>query len=153
MEQDSFEVDSVISATGFTNDSPCGQENDETHWLGHNVFKVGWLNRDGKGTIADNRKDAKNVTDFIFTIFEDGQLSASKIGFEAISSYLKKPIVDFLGWKKIDSYERSFAAENRCRKKITDVEKMLAIAHDNKYQQLSPLNASVSNTAVEIISI
>ncbi|MND95153.1 NADPH-ferredoxin reductase FprA [compost metagenome] len=148
---DCFQVDSVISATGFTNDSPCGKKCAEAHWEGQNVFKVGWLNRDGKGTIAENRKDAKCVTDLIFQLFEDKTLGCSKKGFEAIRQLLTKPIVDFTGWKRIDEYERELADENRCRRKITDVSHMLTIS---KMTSLGAINnkppvSSVTSTTSE----
>lgn len=125
-----FHVDSVISATGFTNESPCGSPCTESSWIGKNVFKVGWLNRDGKGAIAENRKDAKQVAELICEMFDAGRLSSSKPGFEAIRSELANPVVVFSGWKKIDNYEKSLASEHRCRKKVTDIDTMLAIAND-----------------------
>ncbi|MDZ3992573.1 oxidoreductase [Pseudomonas sp. Teo4] len=125
-----FYVDSIISATGFTNESPCGSPCTESNWIGKNVFKVGWLNRDGKGAIAENRKDAKQVAELICEMFDAGRLSSSKPGFNAIRNELANPMVDFSGWKKIDNYEKALAPESRCRKKVTDIETMLAIAND-----------------------
>lgn len=125
-----FLVDSVISATGFTNESPCGSPCTETSWIGKNVFKVGWLNRNGKGAIAENRKDAKQVAELICEMFDAGRLSSSKPGFEAIRNELTNPVVVFSGWKKIDYYEKALASEYRCRKKLTDIDAMLAIAND-----------------------
>lgn len=142
-------VDSIITATGFTNTSPCGRPCSETEWIGKNVFKVGWLNRDGKGAIAENRKDAKSVTDLIIEMFNAGRLSASKDGFDAIHPLLHEAVVDFAGWKRIDEHERSLASGDRCRKKITDIDQMLSIARGKGYSNTLNKNHS-KNPALQL---
>lgn len=144
-----FLVDSVISATGFTNESPCGSPCAESKWIGNNVFKVGWLNRDGKGAIAENRKDAKQITELICEMFAAGRLSSSKPGFKSIASKLVNPVVDFSGWKKIDSHEKSLATENRCRRKVTDIETMLAIANDQKNPNESDFSKRIDELVLQ----
>ncbi len=123
-----FAVHSLITAIGFTNGTVMGGHAEHAGWVGSNVFRVGWLNRDGKGTIADNRRDAKAVAETIIQRIEAGELALKGLGFKSVEGQIGHAIVNFDGWRRIDAYERTSAAQNRCRRKITDVAEMILIA-------------------------
>ena len=120
-----FSIDTVITATGFTNHAA---EEPELEGCRANVFKVGWLNRDGKGTIAANRKDAKEVAERIVALVESGELSSGAPGFTALEKKIGSKMISFEEWKNVDAHERSSAPSTRCRKKVTDVAQMIDIA-------------------------
>ena len=136
-----FEVDSVITAIGFANKSCEAATGDVEHWVGKNVFRTGWLSRDGKGTVAENRRVAKAGAEAIITQFKAGDLSVGAKGFTAIEKTIEPYAVDFRGWKNIDSHELATAYPDRCRRKITDIPRMLSIAAPGKFaQQTTPEN-------------
>ena len=122
-------VTNIISAIGFTNEQP-GQECYDDNWTGDNVFKVGWLNCNGKGAVAENRKDAKQVSESIISYLETVDISSEpKLGYEAVQLYIKNPVVTFEDWQRIDRYELENARIGRCRMKITSKNLMMSIAH------------------------
>ncbi|QDK97500.1 oxidoreductase [Acinetobacter tandoii] len=122
----SFVVDNVIAAIGFSNSEEFIQ--DECHWNKPNVFKVGWLNKNGKGAIAENRKDAKSVADDIIRYMENTNQQNYAAGFKLLEQQLNGIAISFADWLKINEYECSTAVNGRCRSKLTDIEKMLEIA-------------------------
>jgi ferredoxin/flavodoxin---NADP+ reductase len=124
----SFAVDTVISATGFTNCRAGGEPLIDDSWAGSNVFKVGWLNRNGKGTVAANRKDAKDVSEHIVKMIESGQVRQKGRGFSYIEEKIRSKMIDYAGWKEIDRFERAHSPSFRCRRKLTNVSSMVSIA-------------------------
>ena len=136
-----FEVDSIITATGFANKHCEAATGNVEDWRGKNVFRTGWLSRNGKGTVAENRREAKALAEAIITQFKAGDLPVGAKGFAAIEKTIEPHVVDFRGWKNIDSHELATANPNRCRRKITDIPKMLSIAAPGKFgQQTKPCN-------------
>jgi ferredoxin/flavodoxin---NADP+ reductase len=123
-----FEVDTLISATGFTNCSLGGEMFDDCDWDAPNVFKVGWLNRQGKGTIAANRKDAKETAELIVGMLESGTIQRKGRGFADVKAKIEAKMIDFEGWREIDRYERANSPSHRCRRKLTNVDSMVSIA-------------------------
>lgn len=119
-----LKVDSVIAAIGFT----AADDAIADRCSGDNVFRVGWLNSGGKGAIAANRRDAKEVVELICSKFISGELRAAGRGFDAISDQIGHLAVPFQGWRRIDNRERCDAAEGRCRRKILSVAEMIAVA-------------------------
>jgi ferredoxin/flavodoxin---NADP+ reductase len=125
---ETFKADTLISAIGFTNCCRGGEPlNDD--WTAPNVFKVGWLNRSGKGAIAANRKDAKEVTDHIIESLESGHIQPRGHGFSKVVDKIRQKLIDFDGWKEIDRYECANSPSHRCRRKLTNVSSMVSIAH------------------------
>ena len=120
-----FNVDTVISAIGFTNaqESNCADFPPAAH-----IFKVGWLNRDGKGAIAENRRDAKDVAEKIVQYVQSDNFFSATLGYDAVHPLIEGKVVTFDGWKKIDTHECTTALPMRCRKKVTDIALMLSIA-------------------------
>ncbi|CAI8949980.1 MULTISPECIES: FAD-dependent oxidoreductase [Pseudomonas] len=121
--------DTVITAIGFNN----GTTKEATvtpRGLGADaIYQVGWLKRGPKGTVAENRKDAKLVAEAIFSDFESGVIKAGKPGLISIERELSSDVVNYIGWRRIDEYEQNSAKSGRCRKKINDIRTMLTIAH------------------------
>lgn len=124
----SFEADAIITAVGFSAGEVGKIPAPTKDWAGVNVFRAGWLRRGPTGTIAENRRCAKEVAETIFTRAESGQLSFGKPGFEAVFPLIEAQAIGFDGWRKIDTYERATASPGRCRRKVTDVARMIAIA-------------------------
>lgn len=121
--------DTVITAIGFKNQRSEHSINPPEEFEGEGIYRVGWLRRGPKGTVAENRKDAKSVADQIIASFEAGLVQARKLGLTSIAHELPVSAVDYSGWHRIDRHELSAALPGRCRKKITDIRKMLRVAH------------------------
>ncbi|NKF28118.1 FAD-dependent oxidoreductase [Pseudomonas sp. BGM005] len=128
----SLHVDTVVTAIGFDN-SAVGSELLPPDYKGEpGIYKVGWYHRGPRGTVAENRKDAKIVADTIINEFDEGLVVARKVGYESLRKDLPTTAVDFNGWKKIDQYELATAGVKRCRRKVTDIQVMLRLAHDDE---------------------
>lgn len=124
-ERRELKVDSIVAAIGFEKKRTSAEE----EWCGPNVFKVGWLNSGGRGAIAANRRDAREVTDAIVRAVEAGELSTGtgkKISDLAQS--VAGHSVPFEGWLKINCWEIANATERRCRQKILQVPQMIDVA-------------------------
>lgn len=125
-EPSSFPADAVITAIGF---GPA-----ECQGSGHfparpNVYRVGWLERGGKGNIAENRKHAQAVARTIVADLADGNgRGPEATGLAAIRPHLPAGAVGFEGWQAIDDHERRAAGPHRCRRKISDLDEMVAVA-------------------------
>lgn len=118
------QVDTIISAIGFEEPASTGAQ-----WDGPNVFRVGWLNTGGKGAIAANRRDAKDVVDAIGQAVESGRLligtaTSGPVWAERVANRA----VAFNEWRKIDRWELANALAGRCRQKILDVSRMIDVA-------------------------
>ncbi|WP_051166589.1 FAD-dependent oxidoreductase [Amycolatopsis orientalis] len=126
--REEFEADTVVTAIGFTR----GDAEDETvpqdDWAGSHVYRVGWLSRGAQGTIARNRKDAQQVARRIAEDCAAGRLRPEKDGFRALTELIDHRMVDFRAWQRIEAAEHRSAAPGRCRRKITDLGRMLAVA-------------------------
>jgi len=125
-----FAADTVVTAIGFTQGEACPRQD----WAGDHVYRVGWLRRGARGTIAQNRKDAQAVVRSIVDDFEAGRIGTAGPGFRAVEGSLAERVVGFPDWQRIDDVERRAAPPGRCRRKITEIEQMLAIAmgHNRK---------------------
>lgn len=123
-----FTADTVVTAVGFTGTA----EDEPAICAQSNVWLAGWLRRGGKGTMAENRRDSKDVADSIRAAYESGQVGATKPGLAAIWPQLSGVAVEFDGWRRIDEYERATAAEGRCRRKITKVPELLRVSHGSR---------------------
>ncbi|QLJ12582.1 FAD-dependent oxidoreductase [Pseudomonas putida] len=119
-------VDQVITAIGF-NHAPSSLASSDLSALG-NVFLAGWVNQQGKGAVAANRKDAKSVVDSIAGFLERDELVVNSPGVGSLSMLARLDVVDYAAWQEIERYEVSRAKPGRCRAKMTDVNEMLEIA-------------------------
>lgn len=135
-----LEADSVIAAIGFElhDDAPdmFGNESislaatPETGRFGSGLYRTGWFKRGARGTIPENRSDAKNVSDEIIADVEAGLITttAEQRGFEALPESVQARAVSFVDWQRLDAHEQSEAAEGRLRKKVLDHDAMISIA-------------------------
>ena len=120
--------DSIITAIGFTNGAEPNQIIPQDSFEGDSIYRVGWLRRGATGTVAENRKDAKAVTERIIEDFENEKIKAVKPGLASVARDLPINHVTYEGWKRIDHYEQASANASRCRKKVSDLLMMLKIA-------------------------
>ncbi|AWK76275.1 hypothetical protein CBI38_32960 (plasmid) [Rhodococcus oxybenzonivorans] len=130
-EQDSFAADTVITAIGFCQADEARDDVPAKTWSGSHVYRVGWLERGGRGNIAENRKHAQAVARGIVSDFAEGRIPhRDGGGLRAILPQLGLS-TSFAGWQAIDEAERKTANANRCRRKITDLNQMISIASDS----------------------
>ncbi|MGW4591872.1 NAD(P)-binding protein [Amycolatopsis thermoflava] len=123
-----FAADTVVTAIGFTHGAAHDDGCPGPDWAGDHVYRVGWLSRGAQGTIAQNRKHAQQVVSAIVGDFEAGRIQAAKPGFAGVAGLLAHRVVGFGDWQRIEAAERSQARPGRCRRKITDLDQMLALA-------------------------
>lgn len=127
-------VDDVITAVGFTQnaDSPvvAGAYSDGRVEPG--LYVAGWLRRGPRGTIPDQRADAKGLAQLIADDVRSGGTRA--VGFDPECGPPTGPqhagTVDFDGWRRIDLRERLGAAPGRERVKLRSRAEMLEAAAD-----------------------
>ncbi|MGV0680497.1 FAD-dependent oxidoreductase [Mycolicibacterium fortuitum] len=123
-----LEADTVVTAIGFTEGDNAGVTCPSASWSGAHVYRVGWLNRGPKGTIPENRKEARMVADSIINDVVDGQVGTGRRGFSDVEPILRNRMVSFDDWQKIETFEVQSAPPDRCRRKISDIERMLDVA-------------------------
>lgn len=130
-------ADSVISAIGFapdpTRDFDCqalaGEQADlASGKLADGLYCAGWLKRGPRGTIAENRLDAKRLAQTIYEQFSALTMRAEpKPGYQGVQAQLGR-YTDFAGWQRIDAWEQMHAPAQRERRKLTDFSQMVNIA-------------------------
>ncbi|MGR3661885.1 MAG: FAD-dependent oxidoreductase [Paracoccaceae bacterium] len=94
------------------------------------LYATGWFRRGPRGTIPENRADAKNLAALI--VDEVQSLVSTKPGSSALAA--KVETVDYDGWKKIDAAELAAPNKTRCRAKIETRSEMLNIARTKQEQ-------------------
>ncbi|WP_027897353.1 FAD-dependent oxidoreductase [Zestomonas thermotolerans] len=133
-----LDADSVVSAIGFAErpgalparEQLAGPRADlERGLLDAGLFCAGWFRRGPRGTIPENRNDARLVAEAIIASVEGGQIACGKPGLAALPDELLAGRVDYAGWQRIDATEQANAAPGRVRRKIRDRARMLAVAH------------------------
>lgn len=122
---DSLVADSIITAIGFTHEAP--------EWAGDEttprVWRVGWLRRGPRGTIPENRREAKEVSDDVVAGLATDARPSRRPGLAYLVSTLDgHAVVDYDGWLRIDEAERGLGGPGRIRRKVTDRSVMLAVA-------------------------
>lgn len=128
-ETHSFAANTVITAIGFCGADDARDDVPVATWSGAHVYRVGWLERGGRGNIAENRKHAQAVAKSIVADLSSGRIVRRSRGLAEILPRLRSSTVDFTGWKAIDEAERRAGDAQRCRRKITDLGEMITIAH------------------------
>ncbi|OBG86253.1 oxidoreductase [Mycobacterium sp. NS-7484] len=123
-----IDADTVVTAIGFTE----GGEHDVTcpsaSWSGAHVYRVGWLNRGPRGTIPENRKEARQIAESIIKDVADGRVVLGRPGFSGVAPILRGRVVNFSDWQRIEAFEVQSAPPDRCRRKIADIGEMLSVA-------------------------
>ncbi|MCP8464948.1 FAD-dependent oxidoreductase [Pseudomonas sp. ZM23] len=131
-----LELDSLVSAIGFEEAANAALRRDALRGAGVDLdagrldaglYCVGWLRRGPRGTIPENRQDARLVAE---TMIVDQQTAprSGRAGLAALPGGLLADAVSYADWKRIDHAETQAAAPGRVRRKITDRAGMLAIA-------------------------
>jgi ferredoxin--NADP+ reductase len=123
-----IEADTVVTAIGFTEGGDVDVTCPSTSWSGAHVYRVGWLSRGPKGTIAENRKEARKVADAIIRDVINGRIKTGRRGFSDVEPMLRDPVVSFDEWRRIEMFEVQSAPPDRCRRKIAEIEQMLRVA-------------------------
>lgn len=131
----SYTGDTLITAIGFCHDGDdCADPSPQ--WAGDHVYRVGWLERGGRGNIAENRKHALETAKSIVDDLTSGRIRRGRgAGLAALLPQLDHR-TGFEGWQAIDTAERQTASPHRCRRKITDLEQLVTIAHGHRTSDL-----------------
>lgn len=132
-------ADSVITAIGFA-----PNENVPLHLLrgvggetmAHDqsrVLTTGWFGRGPRGTIAENRLDARAVAESIAAQIMGGEISTGarigRVGALALLADRRVPHVDYAGWLRIRDAEEGARTTDLVRLKIDDWTSMMTLAH------------------------
>ncbi|MCH1882476.1 cytochrome P450 [Agrococcus sp. ARC_14] len=120
-------ADSVVTAVGFAGDAAAlaepGRHADGRVAAG--LYTAGWLRRGPRGTIPDQRTDARELAR---TIADDIETGAIVVGAAGLPP--REGETAFDGWRRIDMRERLGAAPGRSRAKLRDLASMLEAATD-----------------------
>ncbi|QIK64315.1 FAD-dependent oxidoreductase [Leucobacter viscericola] len=94
------------------------------------LYRTGWAKRGPRGAIPENRACAKSVAEEIVADTTSGSLpvSAATLGFEGLPAELRTRAIDYNQWLTLDAHERELAPASRIRQKISDHDRMVAIA-------------------------
>ncbi|KAA9089718.1 cytochrome P450 [Microbacterium radiodurans] len=119
-------ADDVVSAIGFASDEtvPVAAGEYPDGRVEPGLYVAGWLRRGPRGTIPDQRTDARTLARAV-----EEDIRAGVIGLGS-SGWSPDTAVDFTGWRRIDLRERLGAAPGRERAKLRSREEMLAAARD-----------------------
>ncbi|MBP1326797.1 cytochrome P450/flavodoxin [Leucobacter exalbidus] len=123
----------VITAVGFTADagSPVAPGAHPDGRIEPGLYVAGWLRRGPRGTIPDQRADARDLARLIAADVQAGTgVAGTKPAAGAQGLVPLEGTVDFDGWRRIDQLERAAAAPNRERSKLLTREAQLAAATD-----------------------
>src|SRR5699024_6273313 len=93
--------------------------------LDQRLFAIGWLKGAGRGTIPDQRTDARILAATIAAEVTAGSIATGAPGLAP-----GETATDFDGWRRIDLKERLGAGAGRCRAKIISRADLLATAGD-----------------------
>lgn len=127
-------ADTVLTAIGFDDDpsaqftrsglridcaAPIGQP------LSEGLFAVGWLKRGPRGTIPDNRVDAKSVADAITAKATALLARGQRPGREAFAARVASDrVTDYASWQVLRDLETAKAPEGRVRLKFPTIAAM-----------------------------
>lgn len=122
-----IEADSVVTAVGFAPDERTlvepGRFPDGRVEPG--LYLAGWLRRGPRGTIPDQRADARSLVGLIADDLALGAVATAASGIAP-----PEDAVDFDGWRRIELRETLAAPAGRARRKLRTREEMLATARD-----------------------
>ncbi|MFC7432052.1 cytochrome P450 [Agrococcus sp. GCM10030264] len=122
-----LDADAVVTAIGFAAGADALVE-PGAHADGRvepGLYVAGWLRRGPRGTIPDQRSDAKGLAGLVLDDMSSGAVPLGRPGIDAFEG-----ATDLDGWRRIDVVERRAAAPGRRRAKLRTVEAMLAAATD-----------------------
>jgi ferredoxin--NADP+ reductase len=129
-----YRADSVVTAVGFV----AGEDAPPEAWCGPSIWRAGWLRRGARGSIPENRRDAAQTSERIGAAVREGDIPLGKPGLSAIWPQIAAFVVEFDDWRKLDEHERGQAPDGRCRRKVTDLDEMVALAVGSARPALQP---------------
>mgnify|MGYP001613796556 CR=1 FL=1 len=120
-------ADDVITAVGFAaaGDTLAVPGAAEDGRLEAGLYTAGWLRRGPRGTIPDQRIDARALARTIADDVAAGRVAATASGIPTLPGE-----IDYDGWRRIDLRERLTAAPGRERAKLATREAQLEAAGD-----------------------
>lgn len=132
-----FHASAVVTAIGFEPTSNTGinrgafAPNDDPlpFQIAPGLFSVGWIRRGPRGTIPENRQEARVAAGVI----TKGDATSGKAGRDALISHLRSSGVEpipYRAWLAIRLAEEGAAPPGRVRRKISDVSELFAKARD-----------------------
>lgn len=126
---------SVITAIGFTATGALADLIAQTSEIGRieqGLYRTGWAKRGPHGAIPENRACAKSVAEEIVTDIVSGSLpvSASKLGFDGLPARVRDMAISYEQWLTLEAHEREIAPPTRIRQKISEHDRMVAIARN-----------------------
>lgn len=124
---------SVITAVGFTASGSLSEfvaEHSEIGRIEAGLYRTGWAKRGPRGGIPENRACAKSVAEEIVADLASGALpvSTATLGFDGLPDEVRAAAIDYSQWLTLEQHERELAPESRVRRKISDHDRMVAIA-------------------------
>ncbi|GAA2026656.1 FAD-dependent oxidoreductase [Agromyces tropicus] len=126
-DERALQADTIITAIGFCNADTTPATVPDEEWSGDRVYRVGWLGRGPRGTVAENRKHAQSVAQTIVADAAAGRFLLGRPGLRAVWPRIQHDAVTFDDWRLIDEVERTSAGPGRCRRKITDLAELLEV--------------------------
>lgn len=134
-------ADDVITAIGFTGEADASRElQPGAHPDGRiaaGLYTAGWLRRGPRGTIPDQRTDARELAQKIVADLQSGAVTTTAPGLPPLATE-----IGFEGWRRIDLRERLTAAPGRERTKLATRAAQLEAAADATLE-LPPLPDAV----------
>ncbi|GKW50181.1 FAD-dependent oxidoreductase [Halomonas sp. NCCP-2165] len=129
-------ADSLITAIGFTQHDPSlpgapeAPRPDDQGRLAAGLYCTGWLRRGPRGTIPENRQDARAVAAIIAAdlVADRAERPLGRPGFAALPAAVIARATDFSGWKRIQAVEAAEAPAGRLCRRIPDLARLLEIA-------------------------
>ncbi|WP_394194481.1 FAD-dependent oxidoreductase [Microbacterium foliorum] len=118
VQKSTIDVDSIISAIGFSADArqqlyPIDPAARESGRLERGLYVAGWARRGPRGTIPDQRADARSLAALISS---DLPRAGGRPGIEALADEVVNAS-DYAAWLEIDRQERENAMPGRIRSK------------------------------------
>ncbi|WP_416393532.1 MULTISPECIES: FAD-dependent oxidoreductase [unclassified Curtobacterium] len=120
-----IEADTVITAIGFVDTAkPIGDV--DLPVLSRRVRTVGGCGTGVLGSLAQNRKAGQEAAAAILKTL--GTLTHPRSGWSGLSARVPSQHTDYVAWKRIDEAEQARAGTDRCRRKFSTQEELLAAA-------------------------
>ncbi len=130
----------VITAIGFSADegTPVEPGSHTDGRIRPGLYTAGWLRRGPRGTIPDQRADARDLARIISADLQSGAVTVAASGLPELEDE-----IDFDGWRRIDLRERLTAAPGRERAKLPTRAAQLEAAVDTSLE-LPPLETDAA---------
>ena len=90
------------------------------------LYCVGWLAAGPRGVIVDTMVEAFKVGEAILSDVAEKRLSTGKDGTRALKEVLKRDVIQFSDWEKIDQREKSEGKKRgKPREKLTTIQDLV----------------------------